>query len=150
MNSKYIYKVFMAGMLLSAPLTIMAQGFSPAALEWQKEQRLWLQSNNAAGMVFDDTRNYSDVVIGYRIKDGDYKRPQQGEKDKNLSISSEGFMNLQKVFVWGKFSFNHQNLQDAQYNASITDPFRGMPFYVADTNKSKWRNQFYNMTFRVG
>ncbi|MGP1435627.1 MAG: DUF6850 family outer membrane beta-barrel protein [Phocaeicola sp.] len=150
MNSKYIYKVFIAGMLLFTPIAIIAQGFSPAALEWQKEQRLWLQSNNAAGMVFDDTRNYSDVVIGYHVKDGNYKRPQQGEKDKNLSVSSEGFMNLQKVFVWGKFSFNHQNLQDAQYNASITDPFRGMPFYVADTNKSKWRNQFYNMTFRVG
>ena len=149
MKSRKIYKALAVGTLSLGSLAAAAQGFSPAALEWQKEQRVWLQSANAAGMAFDDTRNYSDVRIGYDAVSGNYKRPQQGEKDRTLSVGSEGFINLQSVYVWGEFSFRHENLDDAQYNASITDPFRGMPFYVADNHQSKWRNQFYDLAFRV-
>ncbi len=139
----------MAASMVS-PLPLTAQGYSPAAMEWQKEQRQWLHSGNAAGLAYDDDRNYSDVKIGYEMLSGNYKRPQQGEKDKTLSVSSEGFINLRKMYVWGKLSFRHENVTDARYNASITDPFRGMPFYVTDTNISDWRNQFYSLSFRVG
>ncbi|SFG17214.1 DUF6850 family outer membrane beta-barrel protein [Prevotella sp. KH2C16] len=149
MKSNYINKVLAAGLLFSASLSAAAQGFSPAALEWQKERRVWLQSDNAAGTAFDDTRNYSDVRVGYDAVSGDYKRPQQGERVRTLGIGSEGFINLRSVYVWGSFDFRHENLDDAQYNASITDPFRGMPFYVADTHQSKWRDQFYDLAFRV-
>ncbi|PTL33287.1 hypothetical protein C7120_01255 [Prevotella sp. oral taxon 376] len=150
MKSRKKYKALAAGLLSLGSLAAAAQGFSPAALEWQKEQCVWLQSANAAGTAFDDTRNYSDVRVGYDVTSGNYKRPQQGEKDKVLSIGSEGFINLQNIYLWGEFSFQHENLDDAQYNASITDPFRGMPFYVTDTYQSKWRNQFYNLAFRMG
>lgn len=126
-----------------------AQGFTPAAKELLKEQRLWFNSLNAAGTVFDDTRNYSDVKVGYDLTGGNFHRPQQGDKEKNFSLGSEGFMNLKSAYVWGNFSFNQKNVEDAQFNASIADPFRVMPYYVADTNKSKWRNQYYNLQFRA-
>ncbi len=42
-----------------------------------------------------------------------------------------------------------KNLTDAGYNASIADPFRGMPYYVADQHLSKWRNQYYDLKFRA-
>ena len=149
MKSRKIYKVLIASSLWLGSLATAAQGFSPAALEWQKEQRVWLKSANAAGIAFDKTSNYSDVKIGYDAVSGNYKRPQQGEKEKTLNVGSEGFINLRSVYVWGAFTFRHENIDDAQYNASITDPFRGMPFYVADNHQSKWRNQFYDLAFRV-
>ncbi|MDN4753221.1 hypothetical protein QYZ87_01540 [Porphyromonadaceae bacterium W3.11] len=130
--------------------SLYAQVLSPAGLEMLKQQKFWLHSQNAAGTVFDDTRNYSNVNIGYGIEEGDFHRPQEGENIKSLNVGSEGFLSLKDVYVWGKFSFEQKNVNNAGYNASITDPFRGMPYYVVDLHKSKWRNQYYDLEFRVG
>ena len=46
-------------------MEVGAQGFSPAALEQLKAQRLWMKSQNAACMSFDDVQNYSDVKFNY-------------------------------------------------------------------------------------
>ena len=125
-----------------------AQGFSPAAMEQLKVQRLWAHSQNAAGMVFDDVQNYSNVILGYDLQDGNYCRPQEGQKETVVGVSSEGFINLKNAYVWGVFNFAQKNMTDAGYNASIADPFRGMPYYIADQHLSKWRNQYYDLKFR--
>lgn len=136
--------------LLGLQTTVaLSQGYTPAAMDWQRQQRLWLQSNNAAGTALDDTRNYSDVSLGYDVESGNYHRPQLGEKEKNIRVGSEGFLNLRNAYVWGRFSFNQRNADDAGYNASIADPYRVMPYYVADTHLSDWRNQYYNLQFRA-
>ena len=126
-----------------------AQGFSPAAMEQLKTRRLWSHSQNAAGMPFDDIQNYSNVILGYDLQDGNYCRPQEGQKETIVGVSSEGFINLKNAYVWGAFNFAQKNLTDAGYNASIADPFRGMPYYVADQHLSKWRNQYYDLKFRA-
>lgn len=126
-----------------------AQGFSPAAMEQLKTKRLWSHSQNAAGMPFDDIQNYSNVILGYDLQDGNYCRPQEGQKETIVGVSSEGFINLKNAYVWGAFNFAQNNLTDAGYNASIADPFRGMPYYIADQHLSKWRNQYYDLKFRA-
>lgn len=135
-------------LLLWASAQASAQGLTPAAVELLKEQRLWSHTSNAAGTVFDDTRNYSDVTAGYDYTGGNFHRPQQGADEKQLKLSSEGFMNLGNAYAWGKFSFSQKNIDDAGFNASIADPYRGMPYYVADTHLSKWRNQYYDLSMR--
>ena len=127
----------------------IAQGWTPAGMEWLKEQRLWFQSQNAAGTVFDNTDNYSDVKLNYQRTGGNYVRPQEGAEEQAIGVSSEGFLDLGDAYVWGAFSFMQENKWDAGYNASITDPFRGMPYYVADKYLSDWRNQHYDLSFRA-
>lgn len=129
--------------------TINAQGLSPAGLELLKQQNLWFASNNAAGMVYDESVNFSNLTFDYGIKNGNYARPAEGSKERALNIGSEGFLNLKNMLVWGAFSFEHENKTDAGYNASITDPYRGMPYYVVDKNLSDWRNQYYNLQFKA-
>ena len=124
----------------------IAQGWTPAGMEWLKEQRLWFQSQNAAGTVFDNTDNYSDVKLNYQRTGGNFARPQEGADEQSIGVSSEGFLNLDDAYVWGAFSFRQENKWDAGYNASITDPFRGMPYYVADKYLSDWRNQYYDLS----
>lgn len=136
-------------LLLSAGLQANAQEFSPAAMEQLKMQRLWLHSQNAAGMTFDDTTQFSNLHVNYLLQDGNFHRPEEGQKESTIGVSSEGFMNLDKALVWGSFSFQQRNLTDAGYNASITDPFRGMPYYVIDPHQSDWRNQYYDLRFRA-
>ena len=138
-----------ACLLASACLQANAQGFSPAAMEQLKMQRLWLNSQNASGMVFDDTTPFSNLHVNYDLQDGNFHRPQEGKKESTIGVSSEGFMNLKSALVWGSFSFQQKNLTDAGYNASITDPFRGMPYYIIDEHQSDWRNQYYDLRFRA-
>ncbi len=148
--SKNIYKV--AGVVMLSALytpVILAQGYSPASIEVLKEQRLWAQSTNAAGAILDNTRNYSLVNIGYDNSDGNFHRPQSGESVNNAGVVCEGFMDLQTALVWGEFSFKQRNINGSQFNASIADPFRGMPYFYEDEHKSDWRNQNYDMKFRA-
>lgn len=141
------HALLLAACLMS--MEMVAQGFSPAAIEQLKMNRLWAASSNAAGMALDDSSNYSNVTAGYQLQDGNYCRPQEGQKETILGVSSEGFINLGNALVWGAFEFLQKNLTDAGYNASIADPFRGMPYYVADSHLSKWRNQYYDLKFKA-
>lgn len=135
--------------LFAMSTQLAAQGNSQAAMEQIKMERLWFNSQNAAGTVFDDVTAFSDLKLSYDMSTGDYRRPQEGRKVNDVGVFSEGFMNLGNVYVWGSFSFMQRMMTDAGYNASITDPFRGMPYYVIDTHQSKWRNQYYDLAFRV-
>ena len=132
------YIKYTLGLALVLTLQANAQGVSPAAMEQLKMQRLWLNSQNAAGMVFDDATNFSNLHVDYNQENGNFHRPQEGEKTTGIGVSSEGFMKMKNALVWGAFSFMQRNLTDAGYNASITDPFRGMPYYIIDEHLSNW------------
>ena len=137
-------------MVVAAPSVAQNQMLtSPASREWLKEQKLWFTSANAAGTVFDNTTTYSNLEFGFDQQRGDFRRPQTGEKINDVNVNAEGFINLKNAFVWGEFKFTHENVKDALYNASITDPYRGEPYYTADEYASDWRNQFYHMKFRA-
>ena len=75
-------------LLTSACLQVQAQGFSPAALEQLKMQRFWLHSQNAAGMVFDDATRFSNLSANYHLQEGNFHRPQEGEKESTIGVSS--------------------------------------------------------------
>ena len=76
------------------------QGASVAGYELLKEKRLWSSSSNAAGIVFDDTHNYSNLNINYDYSNGDFHRVYTGNSVKDLNIYTEGFINLEKVFYF--------------------------------------------------
>lgn len=126
-----------------------AQGYSPAAIEQLKMQRLWFQSQNAAGTAFDDVQNYSNVILNYGKEDGNYCRPMDAQRLTKYGVSSEGFINLKSAYVWGAFNFSEVDKSEVGYNAGITDPYRGMPYYLVDSYISDWRNQNYELKFRA-
>ena len=150
-----IYKIHSIGILLAlCGLTGQAAAQdralnTPAARQLFKEQNLWAASANAAGTAFDTLRNYSNLEIKYDRLFGDFRRPQTGKTVSDLNVYAEGFVNLKNAYVWGEFKFTHENTSDVQYNASVTNPYRGNPYYVVDEYASKWRNQFYHLKFRA-
>lgn len=147
-NMKYIKVLLLVCICLAAKETI-AQSLSVTAMEQMRLQRLWAQSQNAAGMVFDAGNNYSSIELKYDWENGNFCRPQEGQKETNLNVNTEGYVNLGNAYVWGAFNFTENNLKDAGYNASITDPYRGMPYYVVDQHLSDWRQQHYDLRFRA-
>jgi hypothetical protein len=139
-------------LLLLGAMPVMAQDNSdltPAALEKIKLNSIWQNTYNAAGAVLEQTPKYSFVDARYQSYNGNFHRPQQAESGTNLKFTSEGNMILNKTRVWGYFTYKRDNINGTKYNSSIIDPYRGMPFYVADTVPSDWRNQYYDLGFRV-
>lgn len=156
MNGKMIiirYYCLTGALLLLLSPGIRAQEpgktLSPAAMEWLKTTNFWRQSSNAAGLLLDDTVRYAELSAVYDIYRGSFRRPEQGEKENNLVFSAEGAEKLSNTYVWGRFDYLRQTVGDARYNASLVDPFRGMPYYVIDENASNWSNQRYDLAFKV-
>lgn len=122
---------------------------SPAAFERMKTENFWSRSSNAGGILLDNPIQYSVFDVSYRNTEGNFHRPQQGQKGNNLNFSAEGGVNIKKLYVWGNFEYRNENVREANFNSSIIDPYRGMPYYTADLNASDWNNQFYNMQFKM-
>jgi|WetSurMetagenome_2_1015567.scaffolds.fasta_scaffold43807_2 hypothetical protein len=138
-------------LIISTPSTAQEMSdITPAALVKIKTDKMWLNTSNSAGDVYDEPQKYSYVEAKYQTYNGSFHRAQQGKDGNSLQFVSEGNLILNKTRVWGFFSYNRDNINGTQFNSSIIDPYRGMPYYVADTVVSNWRNQHYKLGFRVG
>jgi hypothetical protein len=122
---------------------------TPAAYEQMKQKSQWLNSSNAAGLLLDNPVNFTEISVSGDSYRGGFHRPQEGERGSNLNFNAEGAIYAGKVYAWGKFDYTRKTVKDANFNASIIDPFRGMPYMVADTNRSEWKNQVYDMALKV-
>lgn len=122
---------------------------TPAALEMMKMQGLWSQSKNAAGALWDESFRYASVDLGYQFYDGNFHRPQQGGSGNQMVFDTEGGGKIKNFFAWGSFHYSRDKIKGVNFNSSIIDPYRGMPYYTADTNASNWNNQHYKLKMRV-
>lgn len=151
MNS--IYKINLALCLLLGSQFVMAQenntDVTPAKLETQEQNSFWKKSKNAAGLQLDQPFEYSQLSVGVESYGGNFHRPQQGRSGNRQLVKTEGNLFVGNYYVSGAFSYTRDNIKGANYNASIIDPFRGMPYILADLNPSDWNNQHYDMQFKI-
>lgn len=136
-------------MFVSVQITPAQEQNTPAGMEQLRSRSLWMKSPNAAGAFLDNTREFSTISASYYWLNGDFRRPQQGEDEQKLSVVAEGSKIFQSIYVNGYFDYGREVKKDANFNVSILDPYRGMPYYNMDVVPSEWRNQYYNMGFRV-
>ncbi len=154
--TKYSY-ICLTGCLaaaLFAPLCSSAQRINTeASVERLKSESLQFSySNNASGILLDEMEYYSQVGLGYKLERGSFKQAQEGERNTGYRFYTDGggtMKNLKGAFIWGRFEYSRDKLRDAEYNASLIDPLRGTPFFIADTYKSDWINQLYDMTVKA-
>lgn len=119
------------------------------SIERKKMESLWFSnSDNAAGAQLDNMSYYSQLGINYNQTKGDFKRTQLGDDNNGYGFSTDGggvMENLKGMFLWGYFDYSREKVRDASFNASLIDPLRGTPFYIADQNLSNWINQSYKL-----
>ncbi|MCS4226478.1 DUF6850 family outer membrane beta-barrel protein [Sphingobacterium sp. BIGb0165] len=148
LNNLYITLI---GLLLGS--NVLAQEPSnpldPAKAFLNEQRRLWKNQGSAAALRLDTIIRYSTLNIGHYAYSGNYRRPQQPKSGDEQSLSTWGNITLGKFYVEGGFGYSRENLRQVGFNASIIDPYRGMPYLVADTNASDWRNQHYALDFRI-
>lgn len=149
---KNMATVFLTGCILSIPLSAQEQdttGVHPDKLELYKSSNLWINTLNSAGLNLSDIFCYTDVNVGYTYTKGGFRRQQEGNKNDGFLFNAEGTTTLKGAYLWGKFSIETEKKRNARFNASIIDPFRGMPYIIADDRSSDWRLQYYCLETRI-
>ena len=139
---------------LFAGYVAMAQTGTKAAIERAALENIWTSNTeNAAGGMVDAPTLMANAFAGYDYKKGDFKPKQVGEKINSLVFHTDGggiYKNVGNMYLWGEFTYTKDDISGAKWNATLADPTRDMPFFVADENVSKWKNQTYDMKFKAG
>ena len=139
---------------LFAGFQAIAQTGSNASIERAKLESIWLNNTeNAAGGMIDAPVQMANAFAGYDYTKGNFKPMRVGEEIKSLKFHTDGggiYKNVNGMFIWGDFTYTRDDISGAKWNATLADPTRDMPFFVADENVSKWKNQTYDMGFKVG
>ncbi len=153
-NIKYTFaSLALAATLFATSASAQIEGSTQQSIERTKMESLWFSSTtNAAGAQLDKIGYFSQLGINYNHTDGDFQRTQLGTNNNGYGFSTDGggtFDNLKGTFLWGYFNYSHDKIQGARYNASLIDPLRGMPFYLADTNVSNWIHQNYELGMKA-
>jgi hypothetical protein len=119
------------------------------ALEGNRAQSLWFASSNAAGMAITPLYEYNLLEAQYNVASGHYKLQQQGDRERKVGMNVDGALQLGKFFLWGNFTFSDDYTTGSSYNTNRYESQPDMPYYVADTVKSDWKKQYYDMTCKV-
>ena len=121
-----------------------------SSIEKTQARSLWFfGSNNAAGLTIDQNDFADRVFTGFDRISGDFRRPQAGETESIFRLKADGGLKLGEGFAWGVFDYNHITNRGTRWNASLLNPFRNMPFYVADPGISDWIIQSYFMQTKL-
>ncbi len=126
---------------------------SPVTVDRTEMESLWLSNtNNTAGGVVDAPERQALAEAKYDLTKGDFKYAQLGDDNKTAIFHTKGggiYEKLGGAYFWGEFTYKNESIAGARWNATLVDPLRDMPFFLADDNFSKWKNQKYNLRFKA-
>jgi len=145
-----LYKALSLSAFFAWALPSLGQEGNQSIIEQEQEEYLqWEHSLNAAGLQLDQPNQHSSLAAGYKRTSGNFRRPQAGESIGDLHLYTRGNVYLKKGYLQGYFDYSRNSIRNAEYNASLIDPFREMPYVTADTNASNWLNQHYKIGFKA-
>lgn len=125
-----------------------------SSIEKSKSESLWTSTtDNAAGGMIDAQEKYATANFGFEREQGDFKPTQIGDDNTAFTFHTEGggiYKQVNNMYLWGSFTYTRDDIEDARWNATLLDPLRGMPFFLADENYSDWKNQSYELAFKAG
>ncbi len=139
--------------VLFAATAMNAQN-TPASIDKSKMESMWINnSNNAAGGMIDAPEKSAQAYFGYDKTDGDFKKAQLGDDNSTVKFHTDGggiYKQINNMYIWGEFNYTRDDIAGARWNSTLVDPTRTMPFFLADSTASKWKNQIYEMKFKAG
>ena len=119
-------------------------------LDFAKSEALWFDSNNAAGLAALPFEKISSLSFNYDYKAGDYRLKQEGARTGTLGVDTQGALKVDKIQLWGRFSYYNVSDRGCRYNSLVYNPLDERKMYgVADTTLSTWKRQSYDMEMKA-
>ncbi|MFG0592680.1 DUF6850 family outer membrane beta-barrel protein [Myroides odoratimimus] len=141
---KNIVKQLVYSCIMILPSVLLAQDrqeIQPSLNQIKIFESLFVSQMHSSLLDKQEFKVYNDLNFLFDSQKGDFYRKQQGSQTTLYGVSSQGTKKWDKIYLKGNFNYNRIKQENVKFNASILDPFRGMPFIVADTNSSRWNKQ---------
>lgn len=120
-----------------------------ANIEITKVKSLWFNTSNSAGLSIIPLDNFSLINLGFQNTNGDFKMSQSGKNSNVIGFGTDGALHIGRTYLYGAFDYKNETSKNSTYITNIYDPFRDMPYYVADSISSKWKKQQYVLSAKV-
>ena len=121
---------------------------TPMGLEMRKTTDYAVSCYDPALMWFADGFSYADLALSAEYEYGGFHRPQAGSEILSLKFDANGAERLGRFFLDGGFRFR-QGYENGVGFASTFNPFRGTPYYIADSTGGDWTKQSYDLWANV-
>ena len=139
-------------LILGCPATATAQNSLAGMGEYKYDDamQLWRNTDNAAGLSVDSTRNRGIAMFNLSHSEGDYHRVQEGGQRNELEFFTERYQAIGKyLYGYGKFRFNMGRTKERAW-CDVMRPYNSNPFFGGSSVFGKYENQDFDLTAAVG
>jgi hypothetical protein len=105
----------------------------------------WLITSNPAGLNMNTGTLPGRMNFNYNLKEGDYKRVQEGENLNAYSLQSEAYNRIKEVNFYGNFSYD-KSFENGLNYSNTNNPYRASPYDMIDTlGNDNYNREFFTL-----
>lgn len=150
MKNKLIYIFSVIAICLLPNLLFSQQRLQKRDYTFEKIEMKnpWLQSGNAAGLVFNKAQNYANVEGFYTNESGEYRNFNDPKSYSTYGLETKSYTKIKNVYFYGSFKYDYGVNQDLAWRGTIYPHSNLNP--ILDSIPGKVLRESYIMTAKVG
>ena len=151
MKFKKIYTLGL-GLLIAGMSAVNAQTQDDEKIFYRmdrvKANNPWTKSLNYAGLTFNENQDFTIVELDFQYGKGNFRNVNAPHAFNKTSLQTESFRRLNKVFFYGKFSFDYMNRLKMGW-CNVINPYRS-PIFFADSMPGRQTLETYMLEGGIG
>ena len=113
-----------------------------------KANNPWTKSLNSAGLIFNENQDFSIVELDFQYGKGNFRNVNAPTAFNKINAQTESFRRLNRVFFYGKFSFDYTKRLKMGW-CNVIDPYRS-PIFFADSMPGRQTKETYHLEGGIG
>ena len=151
MKFKKIYTLGL-GLLIAGMSAVNAQTQDNEKIFYRmdrvKANNPWTKSLNYAGLTFNENQDFTIVEVDFQYGKGSLRNVNAPTAFNKTNLQTESFRRLNKVFFYGKFSFDYMNRLKMGW-CNVINPYRS-PIFFADSMPGRQTMETYILEGGIG
>lgn len=150
MKNKLIYILSIIAICLLPNLAFSQQQLQKRNYTFEKIEMKnpWLQSGNAAGLVFNKAQNFANVEGFYTNESGDYRNFNDPKSYSTYGLETKSYTKIKEVYFYGSFKYDYGVNKDLAWRGTVYPQSNLNP--IVDSIPGKSLRESYIMTAKVG
>ena len=146
MTKNKIYIISLVSLITLVSLETSAQ---ESEYRYDDAMQLWQQTENAAGLGIEYSRNRGYAEFNVEHRDGNYHRVQEGGQRNQLKFATERYQQISMLLVgYGRFQFDMDRTQDRAW-CDVMRPYNSNPFFSGSSIMGKYDTQDFDLTAAI-
>jgi len=136
---------------IAGDMPVMAQNKPDSLLLFREKLTNinWNISKNPAWINDVKIPQFTRGGLIYELKEGDFRRPQEPNKEQLTGFGGEGFSRLKGWTFYGGFNYLKLRRDSIKYS-NVARPYDGNPFITADSVGGNWKGDRLRGNLQVG